>query len=307
MNDDRWAIEAHGLTRYFGKRAVVRDMTFAVPRGAVVGLLGPNGAGKTTAIRLLLGLLDPTRGTSKILGQDSQSLTPETRSRIGFTGENHFLYSWMRVREAGTFAEATFNKWDARLFHETIERFGVELSAKVRWLSRGQRAGVSLASTLAACPDLLILDDPALGLDPVSRRALNETLIDFCAAGQRTVLLSTHLLDDVERVADRVAILVNGSLIVDTTLDDLRSRVCVWSVDGTFEPARSHQIPGLVHCRTVSGRWLLVLANPDEAAEAAVRRAGATHIDRLDAKLEDIVMAYLSRSRTGDSFYAGVR
>ena len=203
-------IRTHQLTRYFGRRAVVRELDFSVPRGSVVGLLGLNGAGKTTTIRMLLGFLEPTRGTCELLGRDSRTLTPDDRARIGHTVEGHFLYPWMRVRECEKFGRETHPRWDGSFFEQAVRRFGIDTDSKVSWLSRGQRAGVSLASTLAGDPELLILDDPALGLDPVSRRALNETIIEFCESGDRTVLLSSHLLDDVERVADRVAVMVDG-------------------------------------------------------------------------------------------------
>ncbi|MCA9149980.1 MAG: ABC transporter ATP-binding protein [Planctomycetales bacterium] len=304
MEDNR-VIYTEDLTRYFGQQAVVRNLNLAVPRGAVVGLLGLNGAGKTTTLRMLLGMLEPTRGHATVLGKDSRDLTPEDRGRIGFTGEGHFLYDWMSIRDTEKFGRDTFPRWDDRLFQETVDRFGIARLAHVRSLSRGQRAGVSLASTLATAPELLILDDPSLGLDPVSRRALNETLIDFCATRQRSVLLSTHMLDDVERVADRVAIIVDGRLLVNTSLDDLQSRVAIWSVDGTFDPTRAAHVPGLIHSRPLGGRWMLTVADPDAESEAAIARLSATAPQRVNASLEDIVLAYLSRSRAEHSFYAG--
>jgi len=227
------AIRTSGLTRYFGTRAVVKDLDFVVMRGSVVGLLGLNGAGKTTLIRMIMGLLSPTRGSCKILGQSSESLTPELRSRIGYTVEGHYLYSWMRVTECEAFGRDRFPRWNREMFYESVDRFGIDTSQKVSWLSRGQRAGVSLSSTISSNPEVLVLDDPALGLDPVSRRALNETILDFCASGDRTVLLSSHLLDDIERVADRIAIMIAGRLLVDTTLDEFRARISAWSIVGS--------------------------------------------------------------------------
>lgn len=302
---DRYVIQTHRLTRYFGRRAVVRDLDFAVPRGSVVGLLGLNGAGKTTTIRMLLGFLAPTRGSCEILGRDSCRLTPEDRARIGHTVEGHFLYPWMRVRECERFGRQTHPRWDGSFFDDTVRRFGIDTSAKVHWLSRGQRAGISLASTLASDPELLILDDPALGLDPVSRRALNETIIEFCESGERTVLLSSHLLDDVERVADRVALMVDGRLLVDATLDDFRSRVAAWVLELPQDPTLSRTIPGLVHCRPVGGRWHVTIADPDEETTAAIERLQAISAEQVDVTFEDAVLAYLSRSRVGHSFYTG--
>ncbi|MGV3486818.1 MAG: ABC transporter ATP-binding protein [Planctomycetaceae bacterium] len=298
-------IRTRHLTRYFGSRAVVRELNFGVPRGSVVGLLGLNGAGKTTTIRMLLGLLEPTRGCCEVLGRDSRELTPSDRARIGHTVEGHFLYPWMRVRECEAFGRQTHPRWDGHFFEQAVRRFGIDTAAKVSWLSRGQRAGVSLASTLAGDPELLILDDPALGLDPVSRRALNETIIEFCESGDRTVLLSSHLLDDVERVADRVAVMVEGRLLVDSTLDEFRGRVGAWVIEMPENPLAGCTLPGIVQCRPLGSRWHVTVADPDAETEAAIQRLGAASAERVDVTFEDAVLAYLSRSRVGHSFYTG--
>ena len=149
---DHIVARAEGLTRYFGPQAVVRDLNLTVPRGAVVGLLGLNGAGKSTTLRMLLGLLEPTRGHASVLGRDSRELTAEDRSRIGYTGEGHFLYDNMSIRDAQRFGKDTSPRWDSRLFEETVERFSIERLARVRSLSRDPRAAVALASTVAPAP-----------------------------------------------------------------------------------------------------------------------------------------------------------
>lgn len=299
---DTHVIRIERLTRYFGRRAVVRDLNFTVPRGSVVGLLGLNGAGKTTLIRMLLGLLAPTRGSCEVLGCSSDDLTPALRCRIGHTVEGHYLYPWMRVRDCERFARQTQGRWDGALFEQAVRRFGIDTEAKVSWLSRGQRAGVSLASTLASEPELLILDDPALGLDPVSRRALNETIVAFSESGDRTVLLSSHLLDDVERVAERVALMVDGRMLVDCALDTFRSRVSAWVIDADEDPTLDHTIPGLVHCRSLGNRWQVTLADASaEAIEMIEQLPGGS--EAVEVSFEDAVLAYLSRSRVEDSFY----
>ena len=296
------AISAQGLTKYFGSKAVVRQLDLNVPRGSVTGLVGLNGAGKTTTLRMLMGLLEPTRGTSQILGTDSQLLSPEDRARIGYTLEGHFIYGWMSVRQCEQFQRDTFPRWNASMFAETVRRFGIDPSEKTRVLSRGQRAGVSLALTLATEPELVVLDDPALGLDPVSRRALNETLLDFCDCGARTILLSTHLLDDVERVADRIALMVEGRLLVDTTLDDFRNRVAAWSLDLPPATRAIESIPGLINSRPRSGHTIVTVADPDQETEAAVARISSSTPESVPVSFEDAVIAYLSRSRDSQSF-----
>ena len=151
------AISAHGLTRYFGKRPVVNQLDFSIPTGTVTGMVGLNGAGKTTTLRMLMGLLDPTRGRCEVLGVESREWTPSHRCRIGYTVEGHFLYSWMKVLECEALQRKTFDRWNCILFQQTIARFGISPDQVCGRLSRGQRAGVSLALTLSADPDVLIL------------------------------------------------------------------------------------------------------------------------------------------------------
>jgi len=306
---DSEVVRTERLTRYFGDKPVVRELSFSVPRGCIVGLLGLNGAGKTTTIRMLLGLLQPTRGNCEVLGMDSRELTPETRTRIGHTVEGHFLYPWMRVRECERFGRETHPRWDGGFFERTVRRFGIDSGAKVSWLSRGQRAGVSLASTLAGSPELLILDDPALGLDPVSRRALNESILEFCESGERSVLLSSHLLDDVERVADRVALMVDGVLVVNTGLDDFRQRIAAWTVDVSRQPSFEGSIPmpipipRMVNCRPLGDRWQITVVDPDQETQAALAAIDSRSTEQVEVTFEDAVLAYLSRSRVFDSFF----
>lgn len=307
---DTSVIRTERLTRYFGNKCVVRDLDFAVPRGNIVGLLGLNGAGKTSTLRMLMGLLAPTRGCCHLLGVDSRRLTPEVRSRVGYTVEGHFLYPWMRVNQCEQFGRQTNSHWDGELFERSVKRFGIDGDAKVGWLSRGQRAGVSLASTLASKPELLILDDPALGLDPVSRRALNETIIEFCQTGERSVLLSSHMLDDVERVADRVAVMVDGSMVVHTTIDDFRNRIAAWTIQvSNSSTDRQHHldiptpIPRMVNCRPLGDRWQITAVDPDQDTDNALAALGARSIEPVEMSFEDAVLAYLSRSRVYHSFY----
>jgi ABC-2 type transport system ATP-binding protein len=298
-------IRTDRLTRYFGQRAVVRDLNLQVQPGQVTALLGLNGAGKTTTIRIIMGLLRPTRGRCAVLGQNSNGLSPDARMRIGYMVEGHFLYPGMRVRDCAKFQRAGYSRWDDAQFDQIINHFGIAQSTHVAHLSRGQRAGVSLALVLAPDPELLILDDPALGLDPVSRRALNETLVEFAADGKRTVLLSSHLLDDVERIADRVMVMIDGRLQVDTTLDDFRTRVTGYVVESDVtEPDRIAAIPGLIEARRLGNRLHLTVADADDETSAAVHRLNASSVESIDLPFTDSVLAWLSRSREQQSFFS---
>lgn len=295
MRENHDAIRTTGLTRYFGRKAALRNLSLSIPRGQITALIGHNGAGKTTLIRLLLGLLPPTRGRSEILGCESQSLTPQVRTRIGYLAEGHFLWTWMRAKDAARFQQETFERWDQHLFDSMLKFFGVNGTARVRHLSRGQRAGVSLAMTLATDPELLVLDDPSMGLDPVARRALVEGLLAFARQDDRTILICTHLLDDVERLADRIAIVGDGQLLVDSELADFRERVGGWVLDSVPEAALIADISRLIDSRQIHDRTHIVVADPDDETEEWIRSIDRT-ARREALTLEDAVLAYLRPS-----------
>ena len=292
MREKGMAVRTRGLTRYFGHHAALRSLSLDVPRGQVTALVGHNGAGKTTLIRMLLGLLPPTRGRAELLGCDCRSLTPEVRSRIGYLAEGHFLWGWMRACDAARWQRGTFPRWDQHLYDAMLKFFGVAPNARVRQISRGQRAGVALAMTLATDPELLVLDDPSMGLDPVARRALVEGLLAFARCDDRTILVCTHLLDDVERLADRIAIVRSGQLLVDCGLSDFRDRVAGWTLDAEFTAPHAAQIPGLIDSRQIRHRAHLVVADPDQESAAAIQRVSGT-ARQEELTLEDAVLAYL--------------
>lgn len=297
----QYAIEANGLTRYFGNKPVVQQATFTVPVGSVTGLLGLNGAGKSTTIRMLMGLLEPTRGSCSILGIDCRQLKPEDRVRIGYTIEGHYLYSGLTVRDAEQVQADCFPRWNSLIFQSTISRFGISPSDRIRHLSRGQRAGVSIALTLSSQPEILVLDDPSLGLDPVARRALNETILEFIEPGDRSVLLSSHMLDDIERVADRVMIMVEGRIVVNATVPDFLSRIVTWSCE-CAEDFDSIFIPGLISKRRIGKRWLFTVVDGNEETEQVIQTIGGGEATRTESSFDEAVVAYLSRSRTSESF-----
>lgn len=298
-------IQTDRLTRYFGRHCVLRDLDLRIAAGQITALMGLNGAGKTTAIRIMMGLLRPTRGRCTVLGEDSVSLSTDTRMRIGYLVEGHFLYRSMRVHECARFQRSGYAHWDAHLFDQIIAHFGIRTSSAIAQLSRGQRAGVALALVLAPNPDVLILDDPALGLDPISRRALNETLIEFAGDGQRTVLLSTHLLDDVERVADRVMVLVDGRLKVDASMSDFIGRISGYAIEGdVVDTAKLAAIPGLIEARKIGSRYQLSVADAGEKASTMLAAIGARAIEETALTFSDSVLAYLAAQRGDSSFTA---
>lgn len=292
------AIETRGLTRYFGSICAVDQLDLKVPEGCVYGLLGLNGSGKTTTIRMLLGLLSGTRGSSFVLGDDSRDISERVRNRIGYVPEGHRLYKWMTICEIASFQSRFFSRWDEDYFAEMIRHFGLDSKRRIRQLSAGQRAQVSLALAMAIQPDLLIMDDPTMGVDPVVRRQFLESMIRLIAEAGRTVLFSSHVLSDVERVADRIGIIQAGVLTVDCTLEEFKQRLCQFRVRFSTEVPALDAIEGIVSARIDKSEAILTIVNYDGRSEEALRSAGAVELEPLESALEELFIDYNIRGTT---------
>ena len=286
-------IRTRGLTRYFGNKCAVRDLNLEVPRGCVFAFLGRNGSGKSTTIRMLLGLLLPDRGEASVLGCDSRQLTPELRARIGYLTEEHQLYGWMTVRQVGEFQAAFYPRWSEKVFRGVIGHFSLKPEARVRDLSRGMRAGLCLAVTLAPDPELLILDDPALGLDPVARRSLVESMIYLTRRADRTIFFSSHDLADVERVADHLAVLDYSVLRACCPLETFRDSVQEVKLGFAGPPPPLPAIPGLLQAFRTERELRVTCVHYNDATERALRALEPRTLELLPLGLEDAFISYL--------------
>ncbi len=283
--------------RHFGDQQVLRGLSFAVQPGQVYAFLGRNGAGKTTALRILTGFLAPHRGTASILGVDSQHLLPGHRARIGYVGEGHALDPTLRVRDAVAFERGTRSDFRADFADEALRRCGLRPAQYVARLSRGQRAQLSLVLAVATRPEVLVFDDPAMGLDVVMRREFLDAMIDLLSDSGCTVLFSSHVLTDVERVADRVGLLHDGALLVDATMDDLKQRVRRAALLRAKEPVRADDRHVLRSRQKADGFELLLLdAGPDELARLA--RLGQL-VDLRAPSLEELFLDLTGPDRPG--------
>lgn len=290
---DTPAIAIERLTKFYGTREVVRDLSLEIPPGFIYGFLGRNGTGKTTTIRILLGFEEPTRGRTRVLGEDSRTLSPATRARIGYLPEGHHVYGWMTVRECGRFQASFFPKWNQDVFEAVITHFRLEPKMKAGHLSRGQRAGLCLALTLAPEPELLVLDDPALGLDPVARRSLLQSMLYVTRQPNRTILFSSHLLSDVERVADRIAVLDRGVLRADCTVETFRQRLRHYVLKFRETPPPAPPLPGLLESFRTDRELFLTLANVSPEVEAQIEGLRAESIEQVGMTLEDAFVSYV--------------
>src|SRR6266702_1410962 len=210
------------LTRRFGATTALDSVSLSLPRGAVYGLVGANGAGKTTLIKHLLGLLRAERGSVRVFGIDPVANPVGVLSRIGYLSEENDLPGWMRVDELIRYSRAFYPAWDDAYAEELRRMFALDGAAKIKNLSKGQKARAGLLIALAYRPELLLLDEPSSGLDPIVRRDILGAVIRTIADEGRTVLFSSHLLEEVEQVADHVTMISGGKILLSAPMTEIR-------------------------------------------------------------------------------------
>jgi ABC-2 type transport system ATP-binding protein len=287
------AIVTERLTKYYGARCVVHSLNLRVPAGTVYGFLGRNGAGKSTTIKMLLGMAQPNYGRVELLGHEIATLPATVRGRIAYLAEGHPLYRWMTIAEAGRFARSFHpDRWNQRLLDQILEHFELSARSKIQRLSHGQRANVALALAIAPDPDLLILDDPTLGLDTVARRDFLTSMIQLIGRQGRTILFSSHIQADVERVADRIGILVDGVLRVDCPTEHFKESVSKLVLEFAGHPPAFPGCAGLVQAWEVGHRLELVIVNFGAEQRHVVESLSPLAWDVVGLNLEDAFVDY---------------
>ena len=227
-------IHVADVSRRFGAQTALNGVTLTLPRGGVYGLVGANGAGKTTLIKHILGLLRAETGEVRVFGLDPVADPVGVLSRIGYLSEDHDLPTWMSVGELMRYSRALYPAWDQEYAEGLRRSFDLDPSARVKNLSKGQKARAGLVVALSHRPDLLLLDEPSSGLDPVVRRDILEAIMRTIADEGRTVLFSSHLLDEVERVADHVTMISHGRIVLSGTLEAIKRAHQGASLDEIF-------------------------------------------------------------------------
>jgi len=281
-------IVIENLVKYYDGRCVLDGITLEVPRGCIYGLLGRNGSGKTTIIRILLGLEPTTRGRTALLGQDSTQLAAQTHGRIGYVAEGHNLIQNYKVRRLVSLCKGLSAHWNEEFFSPLMETFRLPMDRKVKELSAGMRAELNLALAMAVDPELLILDDPTLGLDTVARRQFLELAIDLIQKQNRTILFSSHILSDVERIADRIGIIVAGRLVIDCELEALKSRVKKLQVLFSDRPPDDLYITEIINQQSEGREMVLTVANWNPQKQAILDTFKPASCTELPMTLEDI-------------------
>ena len=219
------------LTHFYGRRKIYSDLNFTVRKGAITGLLGKNGTGKTTTINILMGYLKPTSGKCLVFGEDSYNISPLTRSRIALLLEGHVQYSFMNIEQIEKFYSAFYPKWDKTVYYELMSRLKVAPHQKIANMSNGQKSQVALGLILAQNADLLVLDDFSLGLDPGYRRLFIEYLRDYAKSESKTVFMTSHIIQDVEKLVDDCIMMDYGGIIFHDRIDALTESLHRYSYD----------------------------------------------------------------------------
>jgi len=283
-------LEMRGVRKHFGLKIALDGVDWSVPAGSVVGLLGQNAAGKTTLIKTALGLLKPTRGETKLLGEDPWALSADSKARVGYVPQVITLYPWMRVRQLVKYTASFYPRWNDALVDNLLLEWDVRGDDKVGLLSVGTLQKLAIVLALGHEPELLVLDEPAASLDPGARRDFLRTLLEIAVDGKRTILFSTHITSDLERVADRVAILRAGKITYDGELDELKDSVKRLHVTASAPLPATFSVPGAVRAKVEGNEALVSVRDVSAEMVEGIRRKYAATVGVQDLNLEDIFL-----------------
>jgi ABC-2 type transport system ATP-binding protein len=224
MSDNGCIVEVSNVSKSFGRTQALADVSLAVPAGRIIGLLGANGAGKSTLLRTIIGLYLPDKGRITTFGTIARDLGPQELARIGYVHQEGELLNWMTVGQLIRYVSAYYPNWNETLEQQYITDFEIDTSARVGSLSPGERQKVAILIAIGFEPELLILDEPASALDPLARARFLDLLLELIQTQNRTIIISSHILSDVEKVIDHVVIMDRGRIICDRNFDDLREQ-----------------------------------------------------------------------------------
>lgn len=291
-----YAIETRNLEKVFGEKRVVKNINLNVAKGTIFGLIGPNGAGKTTTIRMLLGTLQPSSGEAIVLGRNSRRDGVKLRQSIGYVAEQNIFYPYMTVDELVKFNGGLFPRWSQEIARHYLDRFDLPPKTKVGHLSKGMKAQLGLTLALAIQPELLILDEPTSSLDPVWRRKFLQVITDAAATQEMTVFFSSHILSDVERVADTVGILINGQLQVVRSIDELKHNERVVRV--VFQGSAPEGLlatEGIASIQRQGNGYLLNITDNFDEIYTSLSKTPHFVLEVLEQDLESIFLDYADR------------
>ena len=283
-------IETRQLAKSFTFQDVLTSVDLTIERGSVVGLLGTNGSGKSTLIKCLLGLLKASKGTAKLFGEDSWDLSSQAKARIGYVPQSPIFYPWMSALDVVDYIGAFYDSWDRPWTRELMKRWELPANDRASVLSPGQKQRLSMVVALGHRPELLILDEPVASLDPVGRRESLRQLIEVAQDGDHTMLYSTHILSDLERVASHVAILAGGKINCYDELDQLKDRFKRIRISAAEALPDTFSVPQSLRMTKAGNEAIVTLPNLSEELIQRLKQKWHCEISIEDLNLEEIFL-----------------
>lgn len=291
-----YILQTQNISKSFGQKWALQDFSMAIPAGGVHAVVGRNGAGKTTLFKLLLGFYEPDYGVAEVLGVNSQYLQPQHRARIAFVNDEHSLPDWLTVDQVAEQQRCLYSDWSDEIYQEVLSNFSVSTKQKVNQLSRGERAGLNLALSFAQQPELLVLDEPTLGLDPVAKQEILECLLFTEAKNNSTIIYCSHQLEEVERVADNIIFIDEGCFDMMTTPDQFMERFSHWVVETQSTAPQATDVPGLLRVRKIEDAYHYVILDAANSFESFINSTNPVSVKQIPIGLRKAVIEYLSRT-----------
>ncbi|WP_101690679.1 ABC transporter ATP-binding protein [Dysgonomonas massiliensis] len=277
-------IQCENITHYYGKRLIYENLNFEVARGKVLGLLGKNGTGKTTIINILNGYLKPRSGVCRLFGESMESITPATKARVGLLLEGHIQHSFFNVEQIEKYYSRFFPNWRKDAYYELLKKLQVTTSQKISTMSCGQRSQVALGLLFAQDPELMILDDFSMGLDPGYRRLFVEHLKEFATAEGKTIFLTSHIIQDMERLIDDCMIMDYGRLLLHKPTSEIMDnfRRFSFTFDGQLDLSGNSE---LWNTEKIGNKWETYSFLPTEAVLQELHKIGVDNIELSEENL----------------------
>ncbi|MFN8576506.1 MAG: ABC transporter ATP-binding protein [Candidatus Sericytochromatia bacterium] len=287
-----YIIKMNKVVKSYGNSFALNKLNMNVPQGSVYGLLGKNGAGKTTALRICMSLLKITSGNVNVLGVNPWNMPINIKQDIGYSSDSMQLIPWLKVADILSYNGSFYKNWDKEYVNQWVKRLNLSLDKRVFQLSRGNRQKLALAMAIGHKPKLLILDEPAGGLDPVARKEFLESIIELIHESGTTILISSHSLDDLERISDYIGIIENGSMKLETNLEDLKDstkQVTIFSSKSIENFSNNN----LIYSESKNNQFTGIFKNwNDESYSKLKEKFPDSNIEVNSMKLEDIFLAY---------------
>jgi ABC-2 type transport system ATP-binding protein len=295
-----YAIEINHLQHHYGKRLIYEDLNLQLPKGKIYGLLGKNGVGKTTLIKILMGFLRPSAGQCKVLGEPSHALSPAARQKVGLLFEGHLAYDFLSIEKIEKFYAPYYPEWDSSIYWNLVKRLGLPKTHRISQMSEGQRSQVVLGLIMAQQPELLILDDYSMGLDAGYRRLFLDYMQEYLEGGERTVLLTSHVIQDMEGFVDEVIFLERGGRVLSTSLRTFRRQFTCYRLPRNGTPLGPCKCDVISNVETHARYWDVFSFAEEHDVKTALHRQGVTMDDLhglqpVSMSLEDAFIGYTGR------------